>query len=112
MKKLLKLLMMVSFITTLNLHAELTLPANRPNKEVTVPLELIVKDIQDYINANKPVAASSRMNDAQEELRRIKVRLSPEIEKLFVDTIDQMQFTIKLQKEYQIKKHGKLLEVN
>ncbi len=107
-----RLLMMVIIVTAQSTHAEITLPTNRPNKDVTTPLELIVKDIQDYINANKPVAASSRMKDAHEELRRIKMRLSPEIEKLISETIEQMQFTIDLQKEYQMKNHGKLLEVN
>ncbi len=106
-----RLFILIIFLCS-QLHAALQLPINRPSKNETVILELIIKDIEDYINAQKPVAASARLGDARDELRRVKMYMNEQTHQIISDYIKQMQNTIDLQKQYQIKKYGKLLEVN
>lgn len=106
------LVLIASLITAGGLEAALALPINRPSKEQTVILELILKDIQDFLNSNKPVAAESRMEAAEKELIRVEMYMSSDIKKQFSDYIQQLKNTIEAQKQYQMKTYGKLLEVN
>lgn len=107
-----KFLLCINLLAISTITSALQLPINRPSREETVILELILKDIQDYVNVQKPVAASSRIEDAQDELRRIRMYLNSSEEKQINDYINQLIKEIEEQKEYQMKHYGRILEVN
>lgn len=95
-----------------NLFAPNVLPANVKNKTDTVPLELEIKRIQSYIDANKPVAAGTYLPYAQDLLKQIKMYLSNADVLEYERRLDDMKNTIEIQKDFQMKKYGKLVEVN
>jgi len=107
-----KILIALSIIFANNMLAIDVLPANTKNKEITISLELWIKDIQAFINSNKPVAANSLMQNARDELRRIRMRLTKDDVQDYERRIQNQEDIIKVQKDFQMKKYGKLREVN
>lgn len=88
------------------------LPGNAKNKIETVQLELKIKEVQSFIDANKPVAAATYLPYAKEELKRIRIHLLDKDILEFERRLENMENTINIQKAFQMKKYGKLLEVN
>lgn len=88
------------------------LPANIKNKTDTVPLELEIKRVQSYIDANKPVAAGTYLPYAQDLLKQIRMYLSNADVLEYERRLEDMKNTIEIQKDFQMKKYGKLVEVN
>lgn len=118
MKKIMILICIFAYSNTI--FAEYTnsaatadvLPANAKNKKETVPLELEIKRIQSFIDANKPVAAGTYLPYAEHELARIKIYLTERDVLEFKHRLEDMKNTIEIQKDFQKKKYGKLLEMN
>lgn len=111
MKKIVISIMLV-IACTHNLFAPNVLPVNAKNKSETVPLELEIKRVQSYIDANKPVAAGTYLPFAQDLLKQVKMYLTGTDVLEYERRLDDMKNTIEIQKAYQIKKYGKLVEVN
>jgi hypothetical protein len=95
-----------------NLFAPNVLPANTKNKPETVPLELEIKRVQSYIDAGKPVAAGTYLPFAQNLLKDVKVYLSGIDILEYERRLEDMKNAIEIQKDFQRKKYGKLVEVN
>jgi hypothetical protein len=98
--------------STHNLFAPNVLPTNTKNKPETVPLELEIHRIQTFIDANKPVAAGTYLPYAQDLLKQIKMYLTGTDVLEYERRLEDMKNTIEIQKDFQKKKYGKLLEVN
>lgn len=106
------IILFLAFYCSSNLISAPVLPADSKNKLEAVSLELWIRDVQTFIDANKPVAAESYMPFAKNELARIRMSLTFSEVEAFNQRLEYLETLIKMEKDYQMKTYGKLVEQN